>query len=182
MMTLLLALFACSTPPEAPVAEPTAEAPAAEAPAVEEAAEPAAEAGVEVEGDKIHYGAEFAVAEVTPASALLDDPASFVGKSVRVEGRVAEVCQKAGCWMVIAEGDKSMRVLMKDHAFAVDKQGSGRDCQVEGVVTTRELDPEWVEHLASESEKPGEMPEKKAEGNLVYELTATGVRMAKASS
>ncbi|MCB9794899.1 MAG: DUF4920 domain-containing protein [Alphaproteobacteria bacterium] len=178
-MTLLFALLACAT--SNPVEPPVAEAPeAVEAPAAPEVAE--APAATPLSDDAVHYGAPFTLEEITPASALLDDPAAFTGKTVRVQGRVAEVCQKAGCWMVIAEGDKSMRVLMKDHDFAVDKQGSGRNCQVEGVVTTRELDPEFVEHLASESEHPEDMPEKKAEGNVVYELTATGVRMAKAGA
>ncbi len=127
-----------------------------------------------------HWGAEFQVEEITPASALLADPASFQGKSVRVEGTVGEVCQAKGCWMVIAEGDKTMRVMMKDHSFGVDKDIASQDCQVEGTVTVRELDPEFVEHLASESENPDAMPEKhNAQDGKVYEFEAVAVSSKK---
>ncbi|MCB9765816.1 MAG: DUF4920 domain-containing protein [Alphaproteobacteria bacterium] len=169
MTLLLLGLLACDSQPAATPEPPAVEAPAPEAPAPEAA-----------QADWTEHGAAFTVDEVLPASALLDDPAAFVDKTVRVEGRVAEVCQKKGCWMVLAEGDKSMRVLMKDHAFSVPKDGAGGHCQVEGRVTVRELDAEWVEHLASESEDAEAMPEKQAQDNKVYELEASGVRMHKA--
>ena len=98
------------------------------------------------------YGTPFSTeTTVTPAATLLASPADFVGKSVRVEGRVADVCQKMGCWMVIADGDQSMRVLMKDHAFAVDKQGASRTCQIDGIVEAKPIDPKTVEHFESES-------------------------------
>jgi len=127
------------------------------------------------------FGAGFTIEQVTPAATLLADPASFESKTLRVEGRVADVCQKAGCWMVIAEGDETMRVLMKDHGFAVAKDATGSLCQVEGVVTKRVLDDEWVEHLASESADVEKMPEKKATAGVVYELEATAVRTRPAS-
>jgi hypothetical protein len=76
-----------------------------------------------------------------------------------------------------------MRVLMKDHAFSVDKQGAGRTCRVEGVVTAKELDPETVAHFASESRNTGVMPEKgKTAGTKVYELVASGVAMTSAKA
>ena len=56
------------------------------------------------------FGAPFAIEEVTQAKAVFDNPEGFVGKTVRVEGSVRDVCQKMGCWMVISEGDKSMRI------------------------------------------------------------------------
>ena len=122
------------------------------------------------------FGAGFTVEAVTPAATLLADPASFESRTVRVEGRVADVCQKAGCWMVIAEGDQTMRVLMKDHGFAVARDATGATCQVEGVVTKRVLDDEWVEHLESESADKENMPEKNATAGVIYELEATAVR------
>ncbi len=156
MFALLLAL-SCNT--EAPEATTAAEAPAAEAPAAEET----------------RYGEPFTLTETISAADLLGDPSKYDGQMLLVEGRITEVCQKAGCWMVIAEGDKNMRILMKDHSFAVPKDSGGSDCQIQGKITSRELDAEWVEHLASESERPDEMPEKNAVNNRVYEVEATGV-------
>lgn len=148
------------------------------APAVAGSADtPAAPAAA---GDWTDYGTPFtAETAVTPAADLLARPADFVGKSVRVEGRVADVCQKMGCWMVIAEGDQSMRVLMKDHAFSVDKQGAGSTCLVDGVVEAKPIDPKTVEHFESESAEGAVIPEKQAKTDVVYQLVAAGVRLKK---
>ncbi|MAY81931.1 MAG: hypothetical protein CL930_14265 [Deltaproteobacteria bacterium] len=123
-----------------------------------------------------HYGAEFARAE-TPvaAKALLDNPEPFVNKTITVQGRVADVCQKAGCWMVIAEGDKSMRIRMAKHAFSVAKDGAGSTCQIQGEVVARKVEPAQVAHFESESKNKEVMPEKKAVDGISYEMVATGV-------
>ena len=102
---------------------------------------------------------------------------TFLDKTLVVEGRVADVCQKAGCWMVIEDQGRTMRITMKDHAFSVAKDGAGSDCQVHGTVIQKALDPETVAHLESESVNVEAMPEKKAEDGQVYEIVASGVRM-----
>ncbi len=124
-----------------------------------------------------YFGQPMTVEVVTEAATLLAAPQDFVDKTIRVEGRVTDVCQQAGCWMVIAEGDQSMRVLMKDHSFSVDKNGTGATCQVEGTVVAHALDPEVVAHLESESSDVAGMPEKNAVDDMVYELQATGVAL-----
>ena len=101
-------LAACKGVSPAPAAAPESAAPAAAA-----------------QGEWAHYGAPFGASAKVSAAELLADPGRFEGQTVQITGRVADVCSKAGCWMVISEGDKSMRVLMKDHSFAVDKQGAG---------------------------------------------------------
>ncbi|MGB0639050.1 MAG: DUF4920 domain-containing protein [Myxococcota bacterium] len=123
-----------------------------------------------------HYGAEFERAE-TPvtAKALLDNPEPFVSKTITVEGRVADVCQKAGCWMVIADGDKSMRIRMAKHAFSVAKDGAGSTCQIQGEVVARKVEPAQVAHFESESKNKDVLPEKKAKDGMTYEMVATGV-------
>jgi hypothetical protein len=169
MLTLLIA-FACSTEP----------APTKEEKATDHLTEPEAPAAQADADGWTHWGEDFDATEVVAAADLLADPASFEGREIRVEGRITEVCQSAGCWMVIAEGDQSMRVMMKDHAFAVDKGIAGQDCQVEGLVTVRELDPEFVKHLEEESEDAENMPEKKAATDgKVFEFEAAGVSSKK---
>ncbi len=160
MFTFLI--IACSTDPAPAVAEPTAVAPE-ETPAFtwygEEPPTEVLESTISVED-------------------LLKDPAGYQDETVLVAGRVTEVCQKKGCWMVIAHDDLTMRVMMKDHAFSVDMNGAGNDCMVHGTVITKPVDPEFVEHLASESVNVDKMPEAgKEAGTVLYQLEATGVRM-----
>jgi len=125
-----------------------------------------------------HYGEAFTVKTSLPAATLLDKPETFDGQTVLVEGRVADVCSKMGCWMVVAHEEKTMRVRMKDHAFFVDKQGKGKSCRIEGVVVAVEVDPKTVAHFESESRETDKMPEKGLEaGARIYELVASGVAM-----
>ena len=125
------------------------------------------------------FGAPFAIEEVTKAKAVFDNPDGFVGKKVRVEGSVSDVCQKMGCWMVISEGEKSMRITTKDHKFFVAKDGAGSKCHIEGEVIARELDPERTAHFESESSKDAPIPEKEAKDNKTYEIVATSIRFIK---
>ncbi len=181
-LSLVLSLLACETPPAPPagldgsmpipdggMAMPDGAMPAH--------VEPAAAAVAPDASGWSHFGSEFTTQETLAASSFLADPAPFVGKTVRVEGRVAEVCQKAGCWMVLADGDKSLRVRMKDHAFSVDKAGEGCTASIEGQVVATPVDPKTVEHYASESKEGATMPENSATNGMVYEIEATGVAM-----
>jgi len=126
-----------------------------------------------------HFGADFTVEQVISAESLFQDLASYDGQTLRVRGRVADVCQKMGCWMVIthdtSEGSRTLRVRMKDHAFSVAKDCTGSIAQVEGVVTSKQVDPDEAAHFASESASPDKMPENGA--TKVYEITATSVRI-----
>jgi len=180
LIVSLLALAACSpATKEAPEAPAVPAVPATEASAEAPKAD-AEKADAEKVGDWSTFGGEFTLDEIIPAATLLSDPAPYTDKTVRVEGRVADVCQKAGCWMVIAEGDKTMRVRMKDHGFAVAKDGAGSQCQIEGVITAKPMDPEEAAHFASESANKEVMPENNIEaGAMTYEIVASAVQFKK---
>ncbi len=151
-MTLFLSLIlACGSPAveEAPVAEPsgTEAAPAEAAPAEKTA-----------DADE-HFGATFTLTESATVASVLSDPAGHKGKKVRVAGEITQVCQKAGCWMVLRdESGETMRITTKDHGYGVNKQAAGRIAHVEGEVLVKAVDPERVAHFKSESESK-EAPE-----------------------
>lgn len=179
MLSLSL-LLACSTAsaPGAATGEPAAtSAPVVEtAPvaAVESHPEPVAAAP-----GATHFGSAFTVpdASVIPAASFLASTAQYVGQTVRIEGRVADVCQKAGCWMVIAEGDKTLRIRMKEHGFSVAKDGAGALACVEGTVVEITVDPATAEHFASEATPGAALPETAATAGKVYEIEATAVEL-----
>ncbi len=171
MIFALYSMFACAGAPAIATVPTPSPAPTAhvQPPAhVEPTAPPA---GVR------HFGAAFAVADadVVPVATFFAAPDGFVGKTARFEGRIADVCQKAGCWMVMADGPRTVRVRMKDHAFAVAKDGTGATASVEGAVNRIAVDPAAVEHYASEATPGAVVPERAAEGGSVYEIEATAV-------
>lgn len=123
-----------------------------------------------------HFGNPFTITETPITSVdLLKDPSKYDGSTVMVEGKVADVCQKAGCWLVLAEGDKSIRIRTKAHAFLVAKDGTGKTAKIEGLVRSHKVDPKRVAHYESESVNKEVIPEKQAGTEIVYELVATGV-------
>lgn len=191
-MLTLLALFACREPAApAPEATATRAAPSA---APSSGAAPLAPdtssgrkgpallpANSAMTGGWDHYGGEFRLPyeAAIPAEDLLRDPARHLAQTVRVRGRVADVCQAKGCWLVLTPmsgGPEMIRVTMKDHAFSVDKQGHGREADLEGLLIEKPVDPETVAHYEGEAGAQGLVPERQAASGHSYELVASAVR------
>jgi hypothetical protein len=126
-----------------------------------------------------HYGEAFTQAEAKDCASLIADPDAHVDQTVRVTGQIDNVCQKKGCWMVIADADgQYMRVTMKDHAFGVPTDtttGEGTLADIEGTLIKKELDEKTLEHLKSEAKGSAEELEKQFAPK--YEIVATGVAL-----
>ena len=98
------------------------------------------------------YGAT--LAEQAPAPVAIDvvaaNAAAHVGTTGAWSGRIAEVCQKQGCWLVLAgERGELARVFMHDHAFSVPKNASG-DAIVYGTLSEKQLSADELAHLAKD--------------------------------
>lgn len=76
--------------------------------------------------------------------------------------------------MVIKDGEKQARVLMKDHKFAVPMDGTGKKAVVEGTVEEKTLSEAQVKHIEKDA---GRDPEAVSGERTEYILTATGVRL-----
>ena len=83
-------------------------------------------------------------------------------------GRITQVCQKKGCWMILADGERYARVDFNDHAFFIPKDASG-PAQVRGVLHAATLDEGEREHLKEDGAE--DVPAD------VYEIVATSVRI-----
>lgn len=123
-------------------------------------------------------GAEGGRGGSMPVEGLVANAASLAGQTVTVQGTVRDVCQQAGCWLVLGgteHADVAVRIRMKDHAFAVDKQGAGSEALVHGTVIVKQVDPQEAAHFAAEAARPEVMPENHAA--VVVEIEATGVML-----
>ena len=133
----------------------TACRPAAEAPEqpVEEAAafDVAAFAGTA-------YGEPLTLSELTPVSAILDNPEAWVGQRVLIKGMVVEVCENRGCWMDFA-GDRDfekIRLKVDDGVIVFPLTARGKQALAEGVVEKVELTHEQaLEQARHEAEEYG---------------------------
>lgn len=110
---------------------------------------PSAAVPVQKTADGAVYGAR--LAEAAPAALSLDDvlakPEASLGKAGAFRGRITQVCQKQGCWLVLsAQNGDFARVFMHDHAFSVPKDASG-EAIVYGTLDEKKLTAEEMAHL-----------------------------------
>lgn len=134
--------------PAASKAEPVkaavkaADVPVAQAPSSQPAAS----------GERIFGAPLSAEGEPVEVSAILRDPAPFLGKNVKTKGVVARVCERAGCWLELKpeQGEGGLRVPMAGHAFFIPQDALGRPAIVEGELTAQALSPSHKEHLEGE--------------------------------
>ena len=106
------------------------------------------------------YGKGVHVQDVTAVSTILDTPDAFIGKTVRIEGMILEVCAKRGCWVYVSgdrQGEK-IQVKVLDGEIVFPMSASGRMAVVEGVVEELKVSKEemvqYFKHLAEEKGQP----------------------------
>ncbi|HEU0119857.1 MAG TPA: DUF4920 domain-containing protein [Bryobacteraceae bacterium] len=123
------------------------------------------------------FGKGLTLAESTPVETILRTPDAYIGKMVQVKGKVAEVCQMMGCWLQIQDGEKTMRMKVKDGEIMFPKNGAGRRVIAEGVLKKIELNQTqaqaWAKHEAEERGQKFD-PAKIKSGMTMYQIQGTG--------
>ncbi len=103
------------------------------------------------------YGEAFSVEGAVPVQAVVAERHHYLGRAVKIEGTVAEVCQMAGCWLTLQTGDgDNIRILVArkengDYAFTVPKDISGRRVVVQGMLAEEILLEGTQRHLAQDA-------------------------------
>lgn len=100
-------------------------------------------------GESAKFGAPVTVKKSVPVAKLAAAPAKYEGKTVRIEGTVAEVCQGRGCWVRVKDA-KGQVFLAKslDESILLPKDCAGQLVVVQGVVTALKAKPH--EHAEAE--------------------------------
>lgn len=107
--------------------------------------------------------------KAVPLATALADPATHVGQAKVFSGRVVDVCQKKGCWVMLEDEGQGARVLLGDHDFYVPKDVRG-PAQVHGVLSRVELSPDAQRHTAQETSGA-------AVPKVEYRIVADGVQV-----
>lgn len=100
------------------------------------------------------YGDGVALEETTSIVEIVADPDAFLGKTVRVEGSVLDVCPKKGCWIEIGGEDGHIQIKVDDDVIVFPAAAKGRIAaaqgKVEATLMTREKYLGWLAHQAEE--------------------------------
>ena len=117
------------------------------------------------------YGKPVPAGDTVPVSQAIEAFDIHADRAQRFSGRITEVCQAKGCWMMLEDDGKAARVMFGRHDFHIPQDTTGT-AVVHGVLTRKQLTPEQIEHLGADS----------ASGVAVdpveYRITADGIEIA----
>jgi hypothetical protein len=101
------------------------------------------------------FGAPMPAGDARSIAAIVSADALPSEAPQKVTGRITEVCQSEGCWLVLEDEGHAARVMMHDHAFTVPKDIAGTTATVFGSVSVKQLDEKTAKHLAEDAGKEG---------------------------
>lgn len=113
---------------------------------------------------------------------LLSNAERYVDQRVKVKGKITDVCPKAGCWIDISDGDRTLRFKVKDYQIVFEADTKGHGVIAEGVFTRSELSREDAERYARHiaEEKGEEFDPSTITGPMtVYRIDGTGAVLTK---
>ena len=125
------------------------------------------------------YGQTPDINDTTLISAIYETPASYVGKTIKVEGLIVDVCSRRGCWMSIASDRafETLRIKVADGEIVFPITARGQKAVVQGKVQeirmTQEQAYDFARHQAQESGKKFD-PSTVTGPTVLYQIYATG--------
>ena len=122
--------------------------------------------------EETKLGAGVTLTTATPIAALVEKPADYVGKTVRIDGVATAVCEAMGCWMAVApENDPkgtTVRLKVEDGVITFPVTAKGKKVSAEGVFEAIGASDEHANEAAGEHAKHDAAASKK------YQIKATG--------
>lgn len=125
------------------------------------------------------YGKGVSEAAPVKLSELMANPDAYVGKVVKVEGLITEVCAKRGCWINVA-GDvefQTIRIKVEDGVIVFPMTDKGKKVVAEGTFKKTELTKEQaIAKAKHECEEKGTKfdPASVTGPATVYQIQGTG--------
>src|SRR5262245_508919 len=126
---------------------------------------------VPVSAEETKLGSGVTLKESTSIKTLVEQPATYVGKTIRVDGVATAVCSHMGCWMAVAaQGDEqgpTVRLKVDDGVIVFPVTAKGRKVSAEGVF-------ESVGATGDSKDAAAEHATHDAKASQQYQLKATG--------
>lgn len=106
-------------------------------------------------------------------AAVMADPEARLDQRLTVSGRMTDVCTNRGCWAVFENDGAMLRIVARDHGFAIPSDLRGQ-AVAHGVLERKALSREAAEHMV---EADGADPAL-LDDPVSYRLVADGVRVS----
>ncbi|MEO6213792.1 MAG: DUF4920 domain-containing protein [Vicinamibacterales bacterium] len=125
-----------------------------------------------IAGEDTKLGAGVTLQDATPIKAVIEQPADFVGKTIRVDGVATAVCEEMGCWLALsadgAKDSKTVRLKVEDGVIVFPMSAKGKQVSAEGVFEEIGAKDEHGKEAAGEHGKHD------ASASKAYQIKATG--------
>lgn len=122
-----------------------------------------------------NFGAVPSLVDVEPKTLVAAISEKTLNTPVRLVSRVTNSCDKKGCWIVINDGDATVRVTFKDYAFFVPLGFKDRDVVLEGILREEEIPEETLKHYAEDEKKSQDEVDSIKGPQVQYTFEATSV-------
>jgi hypothetical protein len=105
-------------------------------------------------------------------AAIMAAPEDWEERSLMISGRITDVCTNRGCWAVFEDNGEFLRIMARDHSFALPAEARG-PALAHGTLKKVEVSAEHARHLVEDDGADPAVLEK----NYEYRLVAEGVRL-----
>ena len=114
-----------------------------------------------------NYGEPVPLGRPLPLAEALQSPPP--GRTL-ISGRVVEVCQNKGCWAMLEDDGRAVRLMMHEHAFFLPKDYRG-PAVVWGVMQEVEMSEDMARHLAEDAGRSEPVARRE------YRIDTLGIRL-----
>jgi hypothetical protein len=124
------------------------------------------------------FGSGVDMSLLVPIDLLLSEPHKYLDQSVTVEGKVVSVCDKKGCWMMLASGDHRLRIKVNDGEMVFPFNAKDKTAFATGKLEALKMSKEraiaYLSHLAEDAGESFD-PATVTGETTIYQLRPTGV-------
>jgi hypothetical protein len=110
------------------------------------------------EGNQRLFGKPLSLKKPLSLEEALQHPSKYRDKKVLLEGKISDVCQMKGCWLMLSDGQKAIRIKFAGYSFFVPKNSRGKKVRAEGRLIQETLSEEMARHYAAEQSAHSDLP------------------------
>ena len=96
------------------------------------------------------FGKPLTINKALSLQQALEQPAKYQDQQVLLEGKISDVCQMKGCWLMLSDGQRSVRIKFEGYSFFVPKDSRGKKVRAQGRLVQETLSAEMAHHYAAE--------------------------------
>ena len=120
------------------------------------------------------FGKPLSIKKALPLQQAIQAPAKYQNQKVLLEGKISDVCQMKGCWLMLSDGERAIRIKFEGYSFFVPKDSRGKKVRAEGRLIQETLSEDLARHYAAEQSTKSDPSEIKGPQRVVT-FEAAGV-------